>query len=138
MEINRIMQDCSKGYERVASGNGRDCESKPKKLENDVRREKASDQSDLRSHSSLALDHSHVNIRLYVKYGGVRPVCMETKALPGTTGVEPLVKRLSLPTPWEHRDSLARARRFLPTATLFANSVSTRLFGLYSTAVKLV
>lgn len=44
---------------------------------------------------------SHVNIRLCVRYGGVRPVCMETKALPSrTTGVEPLVERPCLPTPW--------------------------------------
>lgn len=43
---------------------------------------------------------SHVNIRLCVRYGGVRPVCMETKALPSwTTGVEPLVERPCLPTP---------------------------------------
>lgn len=44
---------------------------------------------------------SHVNIRLCVRYGGVRPVCMETKALSWwTTGVEPLVERPCLPTPW--------------------------------------
>lgn len=44
---------------------------------------------------------SHVNIRLCVRYGGVRPVCMETKALPSwTTGVEPLVEQSCLPTPW--------------------------------------
>ena len=53
----------------------------------------------------VSIDHLHVNIRLCVKYGGVRSVCMETKALPRTTGVEPLVKRPSLPTPWEDRDS---------------------------------
>lgn len=48
---------------------------------------------------------SHVNIWLCVRYGGVRPVCMETKALPSwTTGVEPLVERPCLPTPrWTTR-----------------------------------
>ena len=61
---------------------------------------------------------SHVNIRLCVRYGGVRPVCMETKALPcWTTGVEPLVERPCLPTPW--RTTL---REGSPTTPFLASS----------------
>lgn len=67
---------------------------------------------------AVPMDHSHVNIRLCVKYGGVRSVCMETKALPWTTGVEPLVKRPSLPTPWEDRDPSSHPLAVLPLYSL--------------------
>lgn len=80
---------------------------------------------------------SHVNIRLCVRYGGVRPVCMETKALPcWTTGVEPLVERPCLPTPW--RTTLRRkdllllpfSLRSLIVAPLFSLPLSLSLSSL--------
>lgn len=70
---------------------------------------------------------SHFNIRLCVRYGGVRPVCMETKALPSwTTGVEPLVERPCLPTPrWTTRwNTLLLISLFLPSPSLRAASLS--------------
>jgi len=75
---------------------------------------------------------SHVNIWLCVRYGGVRPVCMETKALPSwTTGVEPLVERSCLPTPrWTTR------RNTLPFLSLSPSLSSTAV--LFSLALLLV